>query len=96
MTYQLFLENTGKDSPELISGCLADYGIHGFTLTPSTGYWRGQREDSWLLTIAGASPVTIKQVAAHLACWLNQDAVLVLSTFAEASLIDSQDRVTKI
>lgn len=65
------------EAEKAIVETLAVAGVDGFTLTPTSGYWHGQRESSLVVTVFCTGAWPYPRVAAELAVRLQQEAVLV-------------------
>ncbi len=60
---------------EKLADTLTGYGIEGATLIPAAGLWKGKRESSTLIQIAGIGVGRANAIAAALAMDYAQEAV---------------------
>lgn len=70
---------------------LADFGIDGFTVTRTMGFWRGQAERSIVVTVfdhlQDVGSTWQAEAAERLSRELDQEAILVSATPCTANLI---------
>lgn len=71
---------------------LASYSVHGFTLTPATGYWKGVREEVIQIYLSGVEWTDAQAIAADLAHIFSQECVGVRP---EQSLLFVEPRFSK-
>jgi hypothetical protein len=76
MTYQIYVGSNNQTKQLelfLIEQILADRHV-GFTLEQATGYWKGEKEATAVITIADTSK-SVMQTIRELKIKLNQDAI---------------------
>jgi len=68
----------------IVSSC-----VEGFTILEATGYWKGQREASLVIEIAGGNKVhfVVQAIASRIKQVNKQEAVLVQSFDVDSELI---------
>lgn len=60
-----------------VAAALTRHAVDGATIVPAVGLWRGAREDSVLVKIAGLSPFQAQRIALVLASEFDQEAIYV-------------------
>lgn len=66
---------------------ILDARIDGYTITPSIGAWKGQRENSLAIDLIGYTSYTAEIIAAEIKAANAQESVLVLDLTAQAKFI---------
>jgi VCBS repeat-containing protein len=74
--HRIYTEDKNKN--EILR--LASAQFDSFTVQPIDGYYRGKRERSIVVEIAGAKPRQIEKLAAQIRRMNRQSAVLILKT----------------
>ena len=84
MHYTLATEDKNREG---IRSILDQY-FEGYSLTPCQGRWKGQHEDGLTISIVGnVDPNTIQQAAEEIKAVNQQDAVMVIASPCELTLI---------
>jgi hypothetical protein len=82
-TYKIYTERFANDKAQLI---VARY-FDAFTMYPTTGYWKGQVEDSVVFEILTDDSDRVLHAAEALRVELNQEAVLVTRVSSGEQLV---------
>jgi hypothetical protein len=84
--FRIYTENKRDGVAERLTAAHFD----GFNITETTGYWKGQREDSIVIEIIapGSDSLKVEALAGELRRELQQEAVLVTATEIESFLIN--------
>jgi hypothetical protein len=85
MTYRILTENVGLDKLAAQSARFFD----SFTVVPTVGYWRGERESSAAIEIIGAEADAerVRELATTIKQENQQQAVLVERIASQSELI---------
>lgn len=84
--YRICTENKNRAAIERLVSSYVD----GFTILEGTGYWKGNREQSLIIEIAGGEtylPSVVQQIAEQIKLCNTQEAVLVQTSEVESELI---------
>lgn len=66
------------------------YGIDGFSVVKSTGYWKGEKEAALVVTVFCDHVDWVKDVAKRIALGANQECVLVETSTANIDFIGGE------
>ena len=81
--YRILTEDKNRESIFRI----LDSQVEGYTVTPSIGCWKGQREASLAIDLVGTSKLTVETIAAEIKARNEQESVLILDLTAQASFV---------
>lgn len=81
--YRIYTERLNNDKAQTIMTAHFD----AFTMIPTTGFWKGTREDSVVFEVLTDDGATVQLVAEAIRVALDQEAVLVTREATVATLI---------
>ena len=78
--YRILTEDKNRESIFRI----LDAEVDGYTVTPSIGCWKGQREASLAIDLIDVPRLTVESIAAEIKAVNAQESVLILDLTAQA------------
>ena len=90
--YRILTEDVNRES---IYAILDSY-VDGYTVTPSIGSWRGQRENSLAIDLVDVSRLTVVRIAESIRRENSQESVLVLEIHAKAIFVSDAEEPCKV
>lgn len=81
--FRIFTEDKNRESIFQI----LDSHLDGYTVTPSIGAWKAQRENSLIIDVLDASEDVIQTIAAEIKTANEQESVLILVLAARSRFV---------